>query len=72
MPRFDGSGPMGNGPRTGRGMGNCGGSYNCPRFGFRRFFSKTNELNSLKEEQKFLEEELSAVKDEIKNSQDEK
>ncbi|MBN2233095.1 MAG: DUF5320 domain-containing protein [Deltaproteobacteria bacterium] len=23
MPRFDGSGPMGAGPMTGRGMGNC-------------------------------------------------
>ena len=23
MPRGDGTGPMGSGPRTGRGMGNC-------------------------------------------------
>ena len=26
MPRLDGSGPMGYGPQTGRGMGNCNGS----------------------------------------------
>lgn len=26
MPRRDGSGPMGQGPLTGRGMGNCSGS----------------------------------------------
>lgn len=25
MPRFDGTGPMGMGPMTGRGMGNCTG-----------------------------------------------
>ncbi len=24
MPRFDGTGPEGKGPRTGRGAGNCG------------------------------------------------
>jgi len=23
MPRFDGTGPRGDGPRTGRGLGNC-------------------------------------------------
>jgi hypothetical protein len=23
MPRFDGTGPQGNGPKTGRGMGRC-------------------------------------------------
>jgi len=25
MPRFDGTGPQGKGPKTGRGMGNCNG-----------------------------------------------
>lgn len=29
MPRFDGTGPAGMGPRTGRGFGFCGG-YGCP------------------------------------------
>lgn len=25
MPRFDGTGPRGDGPKTGRGLGNCDG-----------------------------------------------
>jgi len=32
MPRGDGTGPMGMGPRTGRGAGYCAG-YNIPGFG---------------------------------------
>jgi len=72
MPRFDGTGPMGYGPRTGRGFGPCGGGYNAPRFGFRRFWSQTNELDSLKEEEKFLENELRAIKQEIKEYKDQK
>ncbi len=31
MPRGDRTGPLGNGPRTGRGMGMCGG-YDSPGF----------------------------------------
>lgn len=27
MPGFNGTGPMGDGPRSGRGMGNCRGNY---------------------------------------------
>lgn len=27
MPRFDGTGPRGMGPMTGRGLGPCGGGY---------------------------------------------
>ena len=37
MPRFDGTGPMGQGPMTGRGMGPCGG---CSPFGWRMGFRK--------------------------------
>jgi len=35
MPGFDGTGPMGMGPMTGRGMGPCGRGYGRP-FGFGR------------------------------------
>lgn len=28
MPNQDGTGPQGDGPRTGRGLGNCGGDSN--------------------------------------------
>jgi hypothetical protein len=38
MPGGDGTGPMGMGSRTGRGMGFCNG-YNSPGFG-RRFFRR--------------------------------
>ncbi len=35
MPRMDGTGPMGEGPKTGRGMGSCDGEAG-PRFGIGR------------------------------------
>ncbi|MEA2020639.1 MAG: DUF5320 domain-containing protein [Patescibacteria group bacterium] len=38
MPGFDGTGPRGEGPLTGRGLGPCGGGLGFRRgFGFRRF-----------------------------------
>ena len=69
MPRFDGTGPQGRGPGTGRGLGLCG-------YGFHHFWgyhprhfrrpSRTEELTSLEEEEKFLQEELEAVREEKK------
>ena len=70
MPRLNGTGPMGQGAGTGRGMGPCGGGMrrgNCcggSGFGFRRFVSPKNNLTALKEEEKILGEELSAVRKE--------
>ena len=58
MPYFDRTGPRGQGPRTGRGLGPCGLG--------RRFFSPKNEINALKEEEKMLENELMAVREELK------
>jgi len=53
MPRLDGTGPQGQGPRTGRGMGNCQGCAYCP------FTNATKEerINFLKEEVAKLEKE---------------
>jgi len=72
MPRFDGTGPMGQGPGTGRGLGPCGaglgmgrGFYGGYGFGRRRFISPKNELSALENEEKMLEEELSAIREEI-------
>lgn len=31
MPRFDGTGPQGKGPRTGRGMGRCAKKVSQPK-----------------------------------------
>ncbi len=71
MPKMDGTGPLGQGPMTGRGMGPCGGGMRmgcCGRgqgwgAGFRRFFrAPKNQLQALEEEEKMLTEELEAVK----------
>lgn len=70
MPRFDGTGPLGQGPRTGRGLGPCGGvrrGFGCwggYGYGFRRFISPKNELAALEDEEKMLEEELAAIREE--------
>lgn len=70
MPRFDGTGPQGQGPRTGRGMGPCGrglgwgrGLWSGRGHGFRGASPK-NELTALENEEKVLEEELAAVREE--------
>ncbi|MFA6553446.1 MAG: DUF5320 domain-containing protein [Patescibacteria group bacterium] len=71
MPRVDGTGPLGQGAGTGRGLGPCGGGmrqgWGCRGgygFGFRRFISPKNEMAALDEEEKMLKEELQAVKEE--------
>jgi hypothetical protein len=76
MPRQNGTGPMGMGPMTGRGMGPCGGGMAYGRrgggrgLGWRRFWgyypapnmNKKEETEILSEEAQVLEEELKAVK----------
>jgi hypothetical protein len=62
MPRFDGRGPSGFGPMTGRGMGYCGCG---PRFQGRSFLSKKEEAEILEEEAQALKEELDAVKERL-------
>jgi hypothetical protein len=71
MPKLDGTGPMGKGAGTGRGLGPCvsdmrrgWGCHGGYGFGFRRFISPKNEMAALEEEEKMLEEELAAVKEE--------
>ena len=78
MPRFDGTGPLGQGPRTGRGMGYCGGGrgmgwgrgYGCG-YG-RMFYTKKEESEMLKDEATALEEELKAVKERLAEIKDQK
>ncbi len=57
MPRLDGTGPLGFGPRTGRGFGSCCG-------GFRGYFSKKNQKAALEQEEQILKEELAAIQEE--------
>ena len=82
MPGFNGTGPQGMGSGTGKGMGNCGGgSGQGLGGGFRRFGgrccnrnvrtglqlgSKEDKIKMLKNEEKMLEEDLKAVKEEKK------
>ncbi|MBU4368989.1 DUF5320 family protein, partial [Patescibacteria group bacterium] len=56
MPKLDGTGPMGQGAGTGRGLGPCGGGmrrgWGCRGgygFGFRRFISPKNEMAALED-----------------------
>ncbi len=68
MPNLDKTGPRGEGPRTGRGMGDCSGAGGTGR-GFGRFCSgcpfcgnqtvnKEDRKQILEEEKKLIEEEL--------------
>ena len=74
MPRFDGTGPAVQGPRTGRGMGSCqggmgrgGNGFGRGRFGFgggRQFISPKNELAVLEAQEQDLEERLAMIREE--------
>ena len=76
MPRFDRTGPMGQGPRTGRGYGPCGLGLGWRRRfgagrGMGRYFggwnwpqTKEDQKNALSDYHQALEEELEDVKKE--------
>lgn len=62
MPRRDGTGPVGIGPRTGRGLGRYyDNNFNQPAKN-----SSNNE--SLLEEKRILEEKLKIVNEKLKNN----
>ncbi|MFA7088329.1 MAG: DUF5320 domain-containing protein [Patescibacteria group bacterium] len=70
MPRMNGTGPAGQGPMTGRGRGNCQNGerkFWCGRrfgFGFKNASLSTEEqITALDEEEKIINEELKAIKD---------
>lgn len=70
MPRLDKTGPRGQGPLTGRGMGPCGfgrgrGWGYFGGYGMRQFASPKNELAALENEEEMLKEELAAIHEEI-------
>ena len=72
MPQFDGTGPMGQGAITGRGMGKCQGARNfagCPKGRGRgrgyfapQVFSPADQITALDNEEKYLLQELEAIK----------
>lgn len=79
MPRRDGTGPMGTGAKTGRGMGLCNTTRDSKhmfglgrgiRFGFRRRgrYTVDNEANYkeiLIEQKNYLENKLNIIKKEL-------
>ena len=76
MPGFDGTGPSGSGPATGRGMGPCGAGMGWGR-GRRRLYqgwgrcpywpiSQEQEREALDEEARILERDLKSIKDRLK------
>ena len=65
MPGGDGTGPMGRGPLTGRGMGSCGRGLGR---GFGRGYGRcwTEPITLTKEEQKkILEEQKKAIEERL-------
>lgn len=63
MPRFDGTGPMGRGPRSGAGLGRCRVSSYCDQCPFKtQLLQETKE--SLEQKEQFLEKLLAEVKTE--------
>lgn len=67
MPKFDGTGPLGYGMGTGRRMGPCCSNvqnfrgFNCGR----RFLTKKEEEEVLKEEIENMEKETEALKERL-------
>ena len=78
MPGFDGTGPQGLGPLTGRGLGPCGRGYafrrGAGRWGGRRFFNwwpwrrittpltKEEEIAALEQELQEIQQRLKELK----------
>ena len=83
MPKLDGTGLTEQGPKTGRGMGNCAGGkglgwgrgYGCGcgggLFG-RMFYTKEERDEMLKDRELMLENELKAVKKELAQKEGQK
>ncbi len=70
MPRLDQTGPMGQGPLTGWGLGRCGRGFGSGRgagygYGGRLYYSKKEERDVLAEDIEALEADLKAAKERL-------
>jgi len=76
MPGFDKTGPQGQGPKTGKGMGPCGDGgargFRCcgrgmgrGRYAGRAYLTKDEEVDDLKEYAKVLKDDLKAIEEKI-------
>jgi hypothetical protein len=66
MPKLDGTGPQGLGPKTGRGFGNCQypvGRFcrQCPLINGGKILTKEEQKKLLMEEKKAIEQELTEL-----------
>lgn len=67
MPRFDGTGPMGQGPKTGRGFGPCfGWGRRGQGRGLGRYFG-WDQPQTKEEQKKDLSEYIKALKEEMED-----
>jgi len=66
MPKRDGTGPYGNGPMTGRGLGPCG-AFN-QRRGYGRRVSDKTDKEILKEEKDYLKNRLKDIEQELEDN----
>ena len=76
MPGFDGTGPLGAGSMTGRGLGRCGLGMGFRRrfgrgigryFGGNQLRTQKNQVQTLKDYKQALKEELEDVEKELKD-----
>jgi hypothetical protein len=67
MPKLDGTGPQGQGPRTGRGLGNCQGTGQGMGRGLGQGRGRMGETSTKEEKRIALEEEKKAIEQEIAN-----
>lgn len=77
MPGFDQTGPRGQGPMTGHGLGPCGSGvrrgFGCGygrgfgygRFAGRAYLSQKEEIEELEDEAKVMESDLNALRQQI-------
>ena len=63
MPKFDGTGPLGHGPRTGRSFGSC--AFSTQRSFERHYTTRKEESENIKEEIDSLKKELQGAKERL-------
>ena len=69
MPGFDGTGPMGTGPMTGRGMGYCAVPLPRSRYSHPAAYSygrRENELAYLRDEAQLIREQIKQIESMLK------
>jgi hypothetical protein len=61
MPRMDGMGPMGRGPMTGRGMGQCSCAVSRMQGGKWQSLTREEKFDLLKKDKEAIESEIASL-----------